>query len=83
MKKSTHSPHYEKVTQALVKMRTDAGMTQRDLAAKLKRERSFVWRIEAGERRLDLVEFFWVCRACNDDATRLYAKLVSEFNACE
>lgn len=45
-------------------MRKNAGLTQRQLAAKLERERSLVGRLELGERRLDMVEFFWICKAC-------------------
>ena len=62
-------------------MRRKAGMTQRDLAAKLGREHSFVWRIERGERRLDVVEFYWVCQALGQDAQRVYSELVSVFQS--
>ena len=54
-------------------------MTQRDLAQKMKREHSFVWRIEKGERRLDVLEFFWVCRALGQDAETIYAELCESF----
>ena len=60
-------------------MRQKAGLTQRELAAKLGREHSFVWRIESGERRLDVVEFFWVCQALGQDARRVYGELVAAF----
>lgn len=45
-------------------MRKTAGLTQRQLADKLEREHSFVARLELGERRLDMMEFFWICKAC-------------------
>ncbi len=38
-------------------------MTHRQLAKKLRREHSFVWRIEHGERRVDVIEFCWICEA--------------------
>ena len=79
MEKSTHTPEYEQVLARLVKMRKDAGFTQRQLAEKLKREHSFVWRIEKGERRLDVVEFFWVCEALGFDASKVYASLYEAF----
>ena len=79
MKKSTHSQEYELFKAALVKMRQDAGLTQRELAQKLGREHSFVWRIEKGERRLDVVEFFWVCRALGQDPAKIYAALTKQF----
>jgi len=49
MQKSTFSPHYDIFKSKLVNMRKAAGLTQRQLAKKLKREHSFVSRIELGE----------------------------------
>ncbi len=63
----------------LIAMRTEAGFTQQQLADALEREQSFVWRIEHGERRLDVVEFFWVCEALGQDAKEIYGKLADEF----
>ena len=79
MKKSIHTPEYECVLKKLVEMRKAAGMTNRQLAAKLDRENSFVWRIEHGERRLDVVEFFWVCEALGQDASTVYRELTNAF----
>jgi DNA-binding XRE family transcriptional regulator len=76
MRKSIHSPEYQHVLTALVAMREKAGMTQRDLAKKLGREHSFVWRIETGERRLDVIEFHWVCKALGQDASEVYRSLI-------
>ena len=79
MRKSTHSPEYAEVLKTLVSMRKAAGLTQRELAAKLKREQSFVWRIEKGERRLDVVEFYWVCNALGFDSVDRFSQLVELF----
>ncbi len=79
MKKSTHSKEYPAILDKLVEMRRAAGMTQRQLAEKLQREHSFVWRIEKGERRLDMLEFFWVCNALGYDAAEVYAELCTCF----
>ncbi len=64
MEKSTFTPLYDLLRARLVEVRKSAGLTRRDLAARLGRERSFVARVEGGERRVDLVEFYWICRAC-------------------
>jgi transcriptional regulator with XRE-family HTH domain len=80
MKKSTHSKEYKVVVETLVAMRKDAGMTQRELAAKLQREHSFVWRIESGERRLDVLEFNWVCQALNRDASEVYSQMADRWS---
>lgn len=54
----------QKLQETLKQMRVEAGLTQRELAKKLGREHSFVARIEQGERRVDLVEFYFICEAC-------------------
>ena len=83
MKKSIQTPEHRCVLTELARMRHKAGLTQRDLARRLKRERSFVWRIEKGERRLDVVEFYWVCRAMGIRSPEsVYAQLCSSFRAC-
>ena len=83
MRKSIQTPEHRCVLKQLVKLRREAGLTQRELATRLKRERSFVWRIEKGERRLDVVEFYWVCRALGVRAPQsVYAQLCAAFRAC-
>lgn len=62
----------------LVRLRKEAGLTQRQLAHRLEREYSFVWRIEKGERRVDLVEFLWICRVLGADAARCYRRLITD-----
>lgn len=83
MRKSTFSKEYEFVLKKLVEMRKEAGLTHRQMAKKLKREHSFVWRIEHGERRLDVVEFFWICEALGQDAKAVYAELAEEWAAVD
>jgi transcriptional regulator with XRE-family HTH domain len=80
MDKTIHSHQSESVRKMMVALRTKAGLTQRQLAAKLGRERSLVGRLELGERRLDLVEFFWLCRACDADPAREAALLMRQFD---
>ena len=80
MQKSTFSPQYETFREKLVEMRTKAGLTQRELAKILGREHSFVSRIELGERRLDVVEFYWVARACGVAPDKMAAAIMRDFN---
>ena len=79
MEKSTHTPLYDAFRAKLVAMRKASQMTQRDLAKKLGREHSFVGRIELGDRRVDIVEFFWICRACGQDPAKVTVELMREF----
>lgn len=75
MTRSAFSPDYREVTNMLVALRKRAGLTQRELAAKLNRELSFISRIEKGQRRVDLLEFAWLCRACGFDAKEEAVKI--------
>jgi transcriptional regulator with XRE-family HTH domain len=57
------SPSYGAAIQVLIQTRKELGLSQRDLAERLKKPRSFVSKIENRERRLDFVEFLAVARA--------------------
>ena len=81
MTESIHSPEYKRVLVKLFEMRNAAGMTQRDLAKVMDREHSFVWRIETGKRRLDVVEFYWVCKSLRRNASSVYRDLIQEITA--
>lgn len=52
-------------------MREEAGLTQRDLAKRLKMHNTMVHRSEIGDRRIDPVEFAAWCRACDADPSQL------------
>ena len=69
----------ERVREALVKLRQNARLTQRQLAKKLRREHSLIIRLELGERRVDVVEFFWICQACGADPARAASTLMRQF----
>jgi transcriptional regulator with XRE-family HTH domain len=42
-----------------LELRREAGLNQRQLATRLKQKRNLM----LGERRLDVVEFYWICKA--------------------
>lgn len=50
------SPSYLAAVQVIVEARERAGLSQRDLAERLGKHRSFVSKIEGRERRIDIVE---------------------------
>lgn len=58
-----YSPEHRKLTALLRSLRENAGLTQVQLAARLRRSQSFVSKYEAGQRRLDLVELRQLARA--------------------
>jgi transcriptional regulator with XRE-family HTH domain len=78
MRKSVFTSQYKNLVASLVEMRKTAGLTQRELADRLGRERSFIARVETGQRRVDLVELVWWCEACDADATAKVSELVDQ-----
>jgi transcriptional regulator with XRE-family HTH domain len=69
---------YKKLGEILVDLRTRAGLTQTELAKRLKRPQSFVSKYERGERGLDVVEIRDVAVALGIDPIRLLKKLYRE-----
>jgi transcriptional regulator with XRE-family HTH domain len=64
MEKSTFTPAYAVLRTELVKLRQNAGFTQRELARRLKVAHSWIAKVECGERRLDFIEMCWLITAC-------------------
>ena len=76
LRKTLRSKGHRALIDILVASREQAGLTQRDLAARLKRPHSFIGRIEAGERRVDVIEFIEIARVMGLDPEHLFAKLL-------
>lgn len=60
---SVFNAEYKQLLRQLVAARKSAGITQQEIAGKLKKPQSFVSKYERGERRLDVVEFLAIARA--------------------
>jgi transcriptional regulator with XRE-family HTH domain len=56
LKDATYRHRYSQFLGKLKQARVEAGLTQVEVAKKLKRPQSFVSKIESGERRVDVVE---------------------------
>jgi transcriptional regulator with XRE-family HTH domain len=63
MSMSVHSNESEILLELLKEIRAEQGITQEQLAKKLRVHQSFVSKYESGERRIDLVELRQVCSA--------------------
>ena len=59
----------------LRRMRQEASLTQRQLAAKLRVSHVFVHKSEVGERRVDVAEFLDWCVACGKDPDEAFRRL--------
>jgi transcriptional regulator with XRE-family HTH domain len=57
MSRTLRSGRHEALIALLVEKRREAGLTQAQVARKLKRYQSYVATVESGQRRIDVVEF--------------------------
>ena len=80
MRKSLYTRQSEIVGLALKAIREEAGLTQRQLCAMLEREHSFVSKYEKGTRRVDVAEFYWICRTCGANAETQSKKVMRAFS---
>jgi transcriptional regulator with XRE-family HTH domain len=71
-----NSPSYEAVICAIVEVRKAKGLTQREVAERLGKPRSFVSKIENRERRIDIVEFVALSRALGVDPQDLLTTVI-------
>jgi transcriptional regulator with XRE-family HTH domain len=76
MSKSIHSPEHLRLRELLIGVRKAAGLTQEEVAGRLKRPQSFVAKYEGGERRIDVLEFIAIVRALGRNPTELFETLV-------
>ena len=77
MARSLHTAAHRELVSAAIALRRTAGLTQRQLAERLGREQNFVARVETGQRRVDLVEWVTLCRACGADPAAETLRLVT------
>lgn len=83
MNKTIYSRQGQCLRETIVELRRQAGLTQRQLAAKLKREHNLIGRLEVGERRLDVVEFYWICKACGANPEAAARQLMRKLEEVE
>jgi transcriptional regulator with XRE-family HTH domain len=73
--KQLRSAKHRALITVIVAAREAAGLTQRQLAAKLKRSNSFVWKLEAGERQLNVLEFIEIAKVLGVKASTLMTEI--------
>ena len=73
--KTVHSEGQIAFRELMNGARKAAGLTQQELATKLGKPQSFVAKYEAGERRIDVVEFIAICREISVDSVGILKKL--------
>lgn len=74
--KPQHAAIYRPVPGLLRFLREDAGLTQRQLAKRIKRPTTWVHESETGSRRVDIAEFVLFCSGCHVDPARMLRYLM-------
>ena len=65
LRKSIHHNLHSSLRGVIIKARKDLHLSQRDLAEKLGVTHSIIGKIETGDRRLDVIEFYEYTKALN------------------
>lgn len=59
--KTIYQDRYQILITELIRIRKDKGLTQAQLAKKLDKPQSYIAKIEAKDRKLDILEFVVLC----------------------
>lgn len=81
MGRHLRSTRHRALIAAIVEARRATGLTQREFAAKLKRSNNFVWRIEAGERQVNVLDFIEIAKAAGLEPAELMNRVVHRYEA--
>ncbi len=79
--RSSHNESYKLFLRMLRELRQESGSTQQALAKHLGKPQSYVSKYELGERRIDIVETFEVCRALSTDFVAFAQKLIDRIGS--
>ncbi|WP_439625035.1 helix-turn-helix domain-containing protein [Gemmata sp.] len=79
--KSQHAPAYAPLLAVLRALREGAGLTQRDLGARLGKPQSWVHNCEVANRRMDVAEFCAWAAACGADARDALSRYLAAASA--
>jgi transcriptional regulator with XRE-family HTH domain len=71
---------YLVVTELLYRLRTNAGITQTELANALQMPQSFISKIETGERKINIIELNELCKALGSNIVEFVTVLEKEIN---
>ncbi|MDP3749707.1 MAG: helix-turn-helix transcriptional regulator [Phenylobacterium sp.] len=76
MPKSVFTGAHGLLVEVLVAARKESGLTQAELAAKVRKDQTYISIIERSQRRVDVLEFCALARAMARDPKELFALVV-------
>ncbi len=77
MSRTLQSSRHQALKEFLIEKRKKAGLTQTDVAKKLRRYQSFVANVETGQRKLDVVELLAFAEAIGFDPREAIKRLLA------
>ena len=83
MTRSHFDPVSARLRRHLREMRLRAGLTQAALGKRLNHTQQWVYKYEAGERRLDVIEFIEIARAIGFDPGEFISTFTNEITALD
>jgi transcriptional regulator with XRE-family HTH domain len=75
--KTLHSAELAAFCDLMTAARKKAGLTQQELAKRIKKPQSFVAKYEGGERRIDVIEFLGIAAAVGADPGKILKSLAA------
>ena len=81
LSKSLYTPEWEALCEILKSLRESKGLTQIGLSNLLRQPQSFVSKIEAGQRKLDLRQFVMYVRSLDADPVRVLRLFLKAFES--
>jgi transcriptional regulator with XRE-family HTH domain len=76
-KSTLRTRRHRALISVLLDLRKAKGLTQRELATKLKTTQNYIAQIESGLRRVDVVEFGEYVAALGEDPVETYRKVLN------
>lgn len=76
--RSTHTEPYKILLGVLIEARQRAGVTQTELARRLKRPQPYMSMVERGERRIDVIQFYAIMKALGADPEEVFRELIAK-----
>lgn len=76
---SIHSTEHIWLRELFLKKRQELGLSQRALADRMKVIRSFIGKVETGDRRLDIFEFIAYCKGLELDPMAVLREIEERF----
>jgi transcriptional regulator with XRE-family HTH domain len=77
-RKAQQQPLYRALPPFLRRLREGAGLTQRELGARLKKPQSWIHNCEIANRRVDVTEFIAWARACEIDPREAFSRILAD-----